>query len=108
VPFAPLVPLVFLSVQEVNPEELQKAIQQDAASAAAGAPAASGPAGRSAPGANAVPDPSLSVQQSVQRPGSSLLNPALSVILDGTFGYYGKNATDFDTLGLPVAGDDPS
>jgi hypothetical protein len=42
------------------------------------------------------------------RPGASLMNPALSVILDGTFGYYGKSRADFAALGLPIAGDDPS
>lgn len=47
-------------------------------------------------------------QQSVRPPGSSLLNPALSLILDGTFGYYGLHADDFAALGLPIAGDDPS
>jgi hypothetical protein len=44
----------------------------------------------------------------VRRPGSSLLNPALSVILDGYVGYYGKSRADFEALKLPVAGDDPS
>jgi hypothetical protein len=36
------------------------------------------------------------------------MNPALSFILDGAFGYYGVHAGDFAALGLPVAGDDPS
>jgi hypothetical protein len=44
----------------------------------------------------------------VRAPGSNLLNPALSFILDGTFGYYGLHAGDFAALGLPIAGDDPS
>jgi hypothetical protein len=61
-----------------------------------------------APAAPPPPDASLAAQAGVQRPGSSLLNPALSVILDGTFGYYGKDLADFQALGLPVAGDDPS
>jgi hypothetical protein len=43
-----------------------------------------------------------------QAPGSSLLNPALSFIIDTTFGYYGRDAGDFAALGLPAAGDDPS
>lgn len=76
--FASLVPFVFLSAQQVDPAQLQ--LQQ----------------------------PTLDVQQASQRPGSSLLNPALSVILDTTFGYYGKSRADFDALALPVAGDDPS
>src|SRR5678816_3853398 len=96
---APFIPLMLLPAQQVDPAELQKAIQQDAAA-------------QSAKGANTpaapLPDATLETQQRVQRPGSSLLNPALSVILDGTFGYYGKNATDFESLGLPIAGDDPS
>jgi hypothetical protein len=81
VAFVPLAPLIFLSAQ-----------------------AAAEPAAPAAP----PPDASLAAQASVQRPGSSLLNPALSVILDGTFGYYGKSLADFEALGLPVAGDDPS
>jgi hypothetical protein len=100
----PIIPLMFLSVQQVDPAELQKAIQQDAAAAAA----AGAPAPATATPAAPAPDASLSAQQSVQRPGSSLLNPALSVILDGTFGYYGTSPTDFQMLGLPVAGDDPA
>jgi hypothetical protein len=47
-------------------------------------------------------------QQNVRAPGSSLMNPALSFILDGTFGYYGVHAGDFAALDLPIAGDDPS
>src|SRR5678816_129619 len=96
---APFIPLMLLPAQQVDPAELQKAIQQDAAA-------------QSAKGANTpaapLPDATLETQQRVQRPGSSLLNPALSVILDGTFGYYGKSQADFAALGLPPAGDDPS
>jgi hypothetical protein len=47
-------------------------------------------------------------QQNVRAPGSSLLNPALSFILDGTFGYYGAHAADFAALDIQIAGDDPS
>jgi hypothetical protein len=54
------------------------------------------------------PPPALDAQASVQRPGSSLLNPALSVIVDGTFGYYGRSRADFAALRLPLAGDDPA
>jgi hypothetical protein len=88
--FTSFTPLVFLFVQQVDSADLQRAIQQDAAAAPAPTPA---PA---------------SAQESVRKPGSSLLNPALSVILDGTFGYYGWSRTDFQALGLPIAGDDPS
>jgi hypothetical protein len=89
------VPLVFLFTQPIDPAELQKALQQDAAATAAA----------NAPPAGAVP---LGAQAGVQRPGSSLLNPAMSVILDGTFGYYGKSRADFAALRLPLAGDDPA
>lgn len=54
------------------------------------------------------PDAPLSSQQAVQKPGSSLLNPAMSVIVDGSFGYYGRHRADFAAAGVPVAGDDPS
>ncbi len=43
-----------------------------------------------------------------RRPGGSLMNPAMSVIVDGVFGYYGRRRSDFDAARLPVAGDDPS
>ena len=49
-----------------------------------------------------------SAQQNVRAPGSSLLNPALSLILDSSFGYYGRHAGRFAALGLPIRGDDPS
>jgi hypothetical protein len=52
--------------------------------------------------------PALQTQQAVQRPGSSLLNPAMSFILDTTYGYYGRSAANFAALGLPPAGDDPT
>jgi len=56
----------------------------------------------------ADPVPPVVTPEAARAPGSGLLNPALSIILDGTFGYYGRNAGDFPALGLPVAGDDPS
>jgi hypothetical protein len=52
--------------------------------------------------------PVFDSQQSARAPGSSLLNPALSVIVDGFFGYYGTRLSDFLAAGLPPAGDDPS
>src|SRR5215471_21286246 len=55
-----------------------------------------------------MPAPALSTQANVRAPGSSLLNPALSFILDTAFGYYGRDNGQFASLGLPVAGDDPS
>ena len=102
-------PLLLLLVQQVDPAEIQKAMQQDAAAAGAPSPAAT-------PNADAPPSvaptiaglPANNGQELVRRPGSSLLNPALSVILDGYVGYYGKSRADFQALKLPVAGDDPS
>ncbi len=63
------------------------------------------PAATAAP--DAAPDAAIA-QQGVRAPGNSLLNPALSLILDTTFGYYGRQTGDFAALGLPVAGDDPT
>jgi len=70
-------------------------------------PPASAPAEPAAvePGAAA---PIAPTESSAPRPGSGLMNPAMSVIIDGTFGYYGRHAADFQAAGLPVAGDDPS
>jgi len=50
----------------------------------------------------------MTAPPNVRAPGASLMNPALSFILDGAFGYYGLHAGDFASLGLPIAGDDPS
>jgi hypothetical protein len=58
-----------------------------------------------------APVPELSgasTQENARAPGSSLLNPALSFILDSSFGYYGLHAGRFAALDLPIAGDDPS
>jgi hypothetical protein len=54
------------------------------------------------------PEQTFATQQNVRTPGSSLLNPALSFILDTTYGYYGRRAGEFALLDLPVAGDDPT
>jgi hypothetical protein len=40
--------------------------------------------------------------------GPSLLNPSTSIIIDGTFGYYGRHQSDFSGIGIPESGDDPS
>jgi hypothetical protein len=53
-------------------------------------------------------DAAAAAQPNARAPGSSLFNPALSLILDAAFGYYGLHAGDFAALGLPIAGDDPS
>ena len=65
-----------------------------------------------AQGADSEPVPAgpvdVAAQLNARAPGSSLLNPALSLILDTTFGYYGLHAGRFAALDLPIAGDDPS
>jgi hypothetical protein len=108
----PLIHALLLTVtQQVDPAELQKAIDQDAAARAAAraSPSATAPTPvppEAAPAAAGLPPGNA--QEAVRRPGSSLLNPALSVILDGTFGYYGTSSANFAALRLPVAGDDPA
>ncbi len=52
------------------------------------------------------PDPPAP-QAAARAPGSSLTNPALSVILDADFGYYGLGRPDFLAHGIAPAGDDP-
>jgi hypothetical protein len=118
--------IVCLLAQQIDQQALEKAMSEDAAAKAAATPAA-GPAAppNSTPPAAAAPVPeaaaqepgapdaiagggSWAAQQGARPPGSSLLNPALSFILDGSFGYYGLHAGDFAALGLPPAGDDPS
>lgn len=114
VPIATPFICVFLQ-QQVSESELNRAIQQDAAASAASGPAGAPPTG-GIPTATPIVEQSgpagvpqgFGAQQAVRRPGSSLLNPAMSVILDGTFGYYGRNRADFDAALLPIAGDDPS
>ena len=116
--------IVCLLAQQIDQSALDKAMAADAAAKAAATPAttsASTPAGSAAPsiqGATPAPEGTAAgatageekgaSQQSVRAPGGSLLNPALSFILDGSFGYYGAHAGDFAALGLPPAGDDPS
>src|SRR5580698_302829 len=125
--------LLYLLTQQIDNDALQKAMAADAAAKAGpSAPAAPGapPAGASgtiaappnalaapsdlaagtgeAGGASAAGSTGWASQQSVRTPGGSLLNPALSFILDGSVGYYGVHAGQFAALRLPVAGDDPS
>jgi hypothetical protein len=47
-------------------------------------------------------------QAAVRPPTAGVLNPDTSVILDGSFGYYGRRAGDFPGIGIPPSGDDPS
>lgn len=97
-----------LSQQSIDTNALEKAMAADAAAAPAAqnAPTTGPPPVPTAAGP--PPPAAFATQASVRAPGSSLLNPALSFILDGTFGYYGRDNGQFATLGLPIAGDDPS
>ena len=106
--FTSLTHLLFLFAQQIDPAELQKAIQQDAAAKAATNPAPPSTTTTAQPEATVAGLPAGNAQEAVRRPGSSLLNPALSFIVDGDFGYYGKSTANFLALGLPVAGDDPA
>ena len=58
--------------------------------------------------ADTTPPASSVFQQGTRPAAGSLMNPALSLILDTSFGYYGRQTGDFAALALPVAGDDPS
>jgi hypothetical protein len=110
--FTPLLLLFAQQVEPVDPAEIQKAMAKDAAAARATPPAQVPAAAPDVAPADAVPMvaglPANNAQETVRRPGSSLLNPALSVILDGYFGYYGRSLPSFERLRLPTAGDDPS
>ncbi len=108
--------------QQIDQSALEKAMAADAAAKAATAPAATPASAPAAPAeapivtsppesaaAEATPGGgNWAAQQGARAPGGSLLNPALSFILDGSFGYYGAHTGDFAALGLPPAGDDPS
>jgi hypothetical protein len=79
---------------------IKKALEADAAQA----PPPAAPA--AAPGSEAPAG--LSAQASARPAGTGLLNPNISVIVDGTFGYYGVHSADFQGIGIPESGDDPS
>src|SRR6185312_10780626 len=108
--------IVYLLAQQIDQSALDKAMAQDAAAKAAATPAAAAASGAaSLPAATPAPlageataNASWASQQGARAPGGSLLNPALSFILDGSFGYYGLHTGQFAALGLPPAGDDPS
>jgi hypothetical protein len=110
--------IVYLLAQQIDQSALDKAMAQDAAAKAAATPAAAaapGAASASLPAATPAPlageataNATWASQQGARAPGGSLLNPALSFILDGSFGYYGLHTGQFAALGLPPAGDDPS
>src|SRR3954468_1578848 len=116
--------IVWLFAQQIDQSALEKAMAADAAAKAAAAPPATAvappaaPAGRPVPGVMVAPEAvtaadttagggEWAAQQGARAPGGSLLTPALSFILDGSFGYYGVHTGDFAALGLPPAGDDP-
>ena len=82
---------------------IQAAIGADQA-AAAKQPDDAAPAPLAAPG-SAVP---ATAQGAVRPPSAGVLNPDTSVIVDGSFGYYGRRRSDFSAIRIPVAGDDPS
>jgi hypothetical protein len=102
---------LYLSIlqQQIDQQALERAMAADAAAkTAAQSPAAGGASSAGVPPADVVPSTGGPPPPGVRAPGSSLLNPALSFILDTSFGYYGANAGQFASLGLPPAGDDPS
>jgi len=80
---------------------IRKALEADKPAEPAPAPA---PA--AAPGGEAAA--SLSAQAGARPAGTGLLNPNISVIVDGSFGYYGVHHADFDAVGVPESGDDPA
>src|SRR5215471_8635528 len=105
--------LVILLLQDqATQQDIEKAMQHDKA---AQSQQQQPPAAPAAPVAPPTPLPGNTPEQlsaaptqlAAQRPGATLLNPAISVILDGDFGYYGIHAVDFAAAGLPLAGDDP-
>ncbi len=116
--------LVCLLAQQIDQSALEKAMAADATAKAAAAPATTSASTPAVPAATPIPGVtapaegaasaatpgggSWAAQQGARAPGGSLLNPALSFILDGSFGYYGAHTGDFAALGLPAAGDDPS
>jgi hypothetical protein len=114
------VAIVCWLAQQIDQKALEKAMSEDAAAKAAAAPSSALPAPSAAPPPPSILAPEVppvettpgggnwAAQQGARAPGGSLLNPALSFILDGSFGYYGVHAGQFAALGLPVAGDDPS
>jgi hypothetical protein len=84
---------------------IRKALEADAA-AQHTPPAPAGTEARTQLSTDVSPD--LSAQAGVRAAGTALLNPNLSVIVDGSFGYYGVHRADFAAVGIPESGDDPS
>jgi hypothetical protein len=50
----------------------------------------------------------VAAQAAVRPTGTGVLNPNTSVIVDGSFGYYGRHQADFDGVAIRESGDDPS
>jgi hypothetical protein len=63
---------------------------------------------RAAPAAGQPAPADLGAQESVRPAGTGVLNPNISAIVDGSFGYYGRHRADFTAVGIPESGDDPS
>jgi hypothetical protein len=105
VPLAVVIAGPALAQTEVAPPAadqaaIEKALQADtqpppAIAAPPAAPGAEGPS-------------SLSAQASARPAGTGLLNPNISAIVDGSFGYYGVERADFEAIGIPPSGDDPA
>lgn len=101
--------LLLLWQEQTTQQEIEKALQSDKAQQEKqqqqqpSAPAPTTPLPGNAPEQVGA----AQTQVQVQRPGATLLNPAVSVILDSDFGYYGWHRSDFNAAGLPLAGDDP-
>jgi hypothetical protein len=83
---------------------IKKALEADAARTPPPPPPA--PAASAAPGGEGAA--SVSAQSEARPAGTGLLNPNISVIVDGTFGYYGVHSADFQGIGIPASGDDPA
>jgi hypothetical protein len=83
---------------------IRKALQADQAAQPTPAPA---PAPAATSGAGVDSTGSTAAQASVRPAGTGLLNPNMSAIVDGSFGYYGVHGGDFAAIGIPPSGDDP-
>jgi hypothetical protein len=93
----------------VDEDALRRALESDAGKQRPGA-SASGEvkADDTSTGARGNEGPAgLQAQAMARPPGTGVLNPNVSVIVDGSFGYYGRHRADFASIGIPASGDDP-
>jgi hypothetical protein len=99
--------LMVLLLQQDLSQDIQRAMQKDQA---AQQPSQTTPSAQPAPPAATSPDVTSGWQSqaAARRPGGTLLNPAISVILDADFGYYGVHSGDFAKTGVSLSGDDPA